>query len=390
MKKTLLAVTVIAAFSPAAQAQVSIGGVIQVNAKDYKIGNSARTTSTELRIDDDYNSRFWLKGSEDLGGGNSAIFYIENRLNIDVGSTIGVGNGLSNGDSWVGLAGSWGQITAGKHSMMYVQGLPTELPRGGNNTALPNSMWGTFNILSFVANQGITTSRVANSVMYRSPNVGGFSGSIGVGASGSNGNEGQLPASAAGANPSDYSTGRQFYLQTNYSRGPIYLNLAYWNSNAEGRPVVVTAATADQREARLSGSYLFASGLKIGLQVDRAALLNVGRTGTYLVPGAPGSNMTRTAWEVPINYSFGPNTLLSSYTRAGNLSTAADSGAKCWTLGWDRALSPRTTVGVYYNKLSNDSAGVYQSFNAGSSANGSVMVAGESATTYAIGMKHVF
>ena len=97
MKKSIIALAVCGALTSAAQAQsnVSIGGVVQANIKSYSVGNTARATSNEMRIDDDYTSRFWLTGTEDLGGGNFALFYVENRLNSDVTSTVGVGNGLS-------------------------------------------------------------------------------------------------------------------------------------------------------------------------------------------------------------------------------------------------------------------------------------------------------
>jgi hypothetical protein len=45
---------------------------------------------------------------------------------------------------------------------------------------------------------------------------------------------------------------------------------------------------------------------------------------------------------------------------------------------------------VYYSKLTNDAAGIYQAFIAGTGATGSASWFGESATTFAVGLKHVF
>lgn len=403
MKKSLLALAVLGAFASAAQAQssVTIGGIISANVKDYSVGNSLRPTSNEIRVDDDYTSRFWLTGTEDLGGGNAAIFYIENRFNTDVNNVQGVANGLGNGDTFVGLKGSWGQLTAGKHTMMYTQGLLTEMGGNGIDSA-PSSAWATFSILSEVNGAYMTVSRVDNSLLYTSPNLSGFSGRIGYSASAA-GNEGNLNCtgsglqaivtSSAALNPatcggggtasstagvgSNYSSGNAWFLQGNYSNGPIYLNLAYWATNAEGR----ISANGDQREARFSGSYAIPGGFKVGLQVDRSRLSN----------SATGTDVgTRTAWEIPASYTFGPNTILASYTRANDLSTAANTGAKMWTLGYDYALSKRTNVGVWYTKLSNDSAGTYSPFLAGTSATGSALAAGESASTFALGIKHTF
>ncbi|MBI1890051.1 MAG: porin [Burkholderiales bacterium] len=381
MKKSLLAIAMLGAFATAAQAQsnVSIGGVVQANWKSFSIGNSTRATQTEYRIDDDYTSRFWLKGSEDLGGGLSALFNIENRLNTDVSSAIGDGNGLGNGDTYLGLKGSWGQVTIGKHTMMSGEGKVAE--RGATGVpAIPESMYGVSSVLGFVGAQNLTHTRVLNSILYTSPKFSGFSGAIGVGTSGSNGNEGSTPGT------SNYSDGSQLFLKANYTQGPIYLNLAYWKTQAEGRPVAVTVSNADQSQFRLSGYYLFPMGLKVGLQYDRATLANVGRTAA----GVGGADARRSAWELPISYSFGPNTILFSYTRAGSRSDLVDSGAKMWVLGYDYALSKRTNVGVFYSRLSNDSAGTYQPYKTGTSSNGSVLVAGESASILALGLKHTF
>ncbi|CAN5485609.1 porin [soil metagenome] len=409
MKKPFLALAVLSTFAVAAQAQtnVTIGGIVQANVKNYQVGNSTRSTSNELRIDDDYTSRFWLTGTEDIGGGNSAIFYIQNRFNTDVNNIQGDGNGLANGDTWVGLKGGWGQATIGKHTMMAGEGVVTEYGANGI-PAIPASMFATNSVLGFVGSQNLTHTRVANSILYRSPSFSGFSGSIGFGASGANGNEGNLACSGTGltsivsnatvtatatatcptvatAGSTDYSNGHQLFLKGGYANGPIYVNLAYWKTQFEGRPVAVTAGNADQSQVRLSASYTLPGGFKIGAQYDRATLANVGRTATVA-----GVDRTRTAWEIPASYTFGPNTILASYTRAGDQSGVANSGSKMYVLGYDYAFSKRTNVGVYYSKLSNDAAATYQPYKTGTSSNGSTLLAGESASILAFGVKHTF
>jgi predicted porin len=371
MKKSLLALAVLGAFASAAQAQVTIGGVIAANVKDYKVGNTTRTVQNEIRVDDDYTSRFWLTGTEDLGGGNAALFYIENRLNTDVSSTVGSGNGLSNGDTFVGLKGGWGQFTAGKHTMMYTQGLGTEQGKNGV-PAIPLSMYGTFSILDSINGVSITTSRVQNSLMYRTPNLSGFSGSLGYSTS-TAGNEGTINGT------NNYQTGGAAFAQVGYVNGPIYANLAYWKESSEGQ------TGQDKTQYRLSGSYAFPFGLKVGLQYDKAKSES---SATNVESG------NRAAWELPINYTFGANTILATYARAGDTSVAgvkqANTGAKLFTIGYDYALSKRTNVGVFYNKLKNDTAGAYTPFSSGTSSNGSTLLAGESATIFALEVKHTF
>jgi predicted porin len=415
MKKSLLALAVLGAFASAAQAQVTIGGVVQANLKDYKVGSTARPAKNEIRLDDDYTSRFWLTGTEDLGGGNSALFYIENRFNTDVNNVQGVGNGLGNGDTFFGLKGAWGQLTAGKNSLIYAEGLTAEaLAANGTLSAMPSSMWATVSIMDQAAGY-LEISRVNNVLMYRLPgNLGGFNGVFAY-STASAGNEGNLACTGSGVTGivsgngqnatgtaasttatttcptlttptggvtnGQYSNGREFFIKGGYANGPINVNLMYVNNQVEGRN------GTDRSQARLHGYYKFPFGLKIGAIVDKSA------TQTVAAGNGTASHVTRTAWALPVSYALGNNQFIAEYARAGKLDNGTsinNTGAHMVTLGYDYSLSKRTNVGVYYSKLSNQSAAAYQPFLAGTSATGSGLLAGESATTWALGMKHVF
>lgn len=370
MKKSLIALAVLGAFASGAQAQsanVTLGGIIQANIKSYKVGNTTRVVQNELRIDDDYTSRFWLTGTEDLGGGLSALFYVQNRFNTDVGSA-GSGNGLSNGDTYLGLKSHWGQMTLGRHTMMDGQGSKVEFGRNGT-PAIPNSMISSKTILGYMNTTGLTTSRVANSALYKSPKFSNFSLAAGYAASGSNGNEGTVTGAPG------YADGHALFLLGNYASGPVYVNLAYWTTEAEG------AATNDQQQWRLSGSYAFANGFKIGAQYDRATIETI---------GTAGADRTRSAWNIPVSYTFGRHTIQASYTKANDFSDLANSGATMWVIGYDHALSKRTHVGLFYSRLDNDANASYSPNGSGGSTNGSTLLAGESASILALGIKHTF
>jgi len=377
MKKSLIALAVLGAFATGAQAQtnVSIGGVIQADVKNFKVGSTARVVKNEVRIDDDYTSRFWLTGTEDLGGGLSALFYVENRFSTDQRQSTGLadGAGLADGNTYLGLKGNFGQVTVGKHTMMAGEGAAVEYGITGVQ-ALPSSSLATNTILNYVGNQVITNSRVVNSIVYTSPKFSGFTGVVGV-STNAGGNEGVINGT------NTYSDGRAYFLKGNYSNGPIYLNAAYWDNKIEGRPVVITPANADQKQFRLSGSYAFPFGLKAGLQFDRATLKNA---------VAAGVDRKRNAWEIPVSYQFGQSTVLASFTKANDYSGTDNTGAKLWTLGYDYALSKRTNVGAFYSKLSNDNLGNYTPYKTNTSQNGSSLVAGESAQIFAVSVKHTF
>jgi predicted porin len=57
-------------------------------------------------------SRWGLKGSEELGGGNQAVFVLENGFNSDNGKT--AYNALFGRQAYVGLSGNWGSLTFGR------------------------------------------------------------------------------------------------------------------------------------------------------------------------------------------------------------------------------------------------------------------------------------
>lgn len=57
-------------------------------------------------------SRFGLKGDEDLGGGNHAIFQLESGFGSDDGRA--AYNAFFGRQAWVGLSGNWGSLTVGR------------------------------------------------------------------------------------------------------------------------------------------------------------------------------------------------------------------------------------------------------------------------------------
>ncbi|TCS33534.1 putative porin [Paucimonas lemoignei] len=404
MKKSLLALAVLGAFAAGtaqAQTNVSIGGILQANVKNYKVSSTTRVANNELRVDDDYNSRFWLTGTEDLGGGLSALFYVENRFNTDQRQSTGsglstngaTGAGLADGDTFVGLKGGFGQVTFGKHSWMSVQGLTTEFMTGTNGfSAMPTSMTATYSIMNQTGlgnGGGVTagqpqggtlvggfsyldTTRRINSITYRSPVIAGFSGVVGFSPN-SAGPEGTINGTT------NYDDGQEYYLQAGYNNGPLALGLAYRNVEAEGR------SGFDDQQLRFTGSYKFA-GVKVGLIVDRAKRELVANGAVQ----AGANTFHRTAWSIPVSYAFGNSTILANFTKAGDRSGVADSGAKMYTIGYDYALSKRTNVGVFYSRLDNDTNGAYQPFLANTSFTGSGLQNGETASTFALGVKHTF
>jgi hypothetical protein len=108
MKKSLLAVAALGAFASAAQAQssVTVYGILDmgyVGANSRQASSTVtKTTSSAIASNVESTSRIGFKGTEDLGGGLSAFFTIEQKLDPDAASAIDTG-ATGNRQTFVGL-----------------------------------------------------------------------------------------------------------------------------------------------------------------------------------------------------------------------------------------------------------------------------------------------
>jgi len=116
MKKLLLAALLTAGFATAqAQSSVSIYGILDVgvmgtNYKGSAAGASTTQQQTFIGQSAESTSRLGFRGTEDLGGGRSALFVVETGLNPTNGTVI-TGN---NRQSFVGIKqNGLGQVTFG-------------------------------------------------------------------------------------------------------------------------------------------------------------------------------------------------------------------------------------------------------------------------------------
>jgi predicted porin len=101
---------VLGAFAGAASAQssVTLFGIVDVNAR-YVDNNGVK--QYQLSQDGINSSRLGFRGSEDLGGGMAASFWLEGSLNPDTGT--------ATGQTWtrrstVSLSGGWGEMRLGR------------------------------------------------------------------------------------------------------------------------------------------------------------------------------------------------------------------------------------------------------------------------------------
>jgi predicted porin len=202
MKKSLIALAVLAASGASfAQSSVTLYGIADV------VIHKDKDVTTKMSSGGVSGSRLGFKGSEDLGGGLSAIFLLERGFAIDTG----VESGGFNRQAYVGLAGGFGEVKLGNVYTAYddISGATNPV---FDSVLSPTNVW---------ASTGYT-SNPTNNMYYATPSLGGVSGALST-----NVKEGGESVSA-------------FHVK--YEGGPVYAGVAY---QKEG----------DVKFTRLNGSY---------------------------------------------------------------------------------------------------------------------------------------
>lgn len=344
-----------------AQTNVTISGKFAGGLESYKLsdcnkGAPLASCDSESRVSDQ-SSRIIFNVQEDLGGGLSAWGRLESRFGVDNAGS----GGWNSGNGGIGLMHKqWGKFTIGHWDLHYNEFGAIESNRAGSNqTNFGDAIMST---VSSTHTGGAGTevksimaagSRTPNILMWDSPNWNGFTARLAYSTSIS-ANEG------SGFNPlgtGDPGDGSAWTAALRYKNGPWTAGASYWDANSESS--VTGARAADQNAWRVWAGYSFAMGLKIGLGWDRSEFDNSINGAASTV--AAGSTR-RDAWMIPVSYTFGPHAIYAKYARAGSASgsaiasgTGGDFKAHAWSLGYDYAFSKRTSAGVFYTQLNNDS-----------------------------------
>ena len=116
MKKSLVALAVVAAVPAFAQAQTSIQLTGSVDVAVESLNKHASSSGkSDLQINDGIwgGSKVGIVGSEELGNGLKAIFNLEYEANADNGR-LADSSRFWSGQSWVGLNGGFGTVKLGR------------------------------------------------------------------------------------------------------------------------------------------------------------------------------------------------------------------------------------------------------------------------------------
>lgn len=276
MKKSLLAVAVLAIFGGAAQAQSSVtiygsvdGGVRRVTnanaAGDSVLGMSNGITSSGISN----SNRLGFKGVEDLGGGMNAHFVLENGYVLGRGAFTGTSPLLFGRQAFVGLGGGWGSLDLGRQYSIALKQLgsydpmsykfPTIVPLAFAASADPGSGGRFNNDVQFTKTFGPMTARVEYA-------FGEVAGSSRSGSSQGAGLHYQDSAIAAGAVYTRrsqlvgavYEDNNQWLVGGAYTAGPLRVAAGYIDETQD-----VGAAEAKIKNTWLGGSYNFTPAFKL-------------------------------------------------------------------------------------------------------------------------------
>jgi len=379
MKKSLVALAALAVVGAAsAQSSVTLSGIIKGGVAQTKFSNGATGNGSNTGLADG-SSRFIIGGREDLGGGMAAIFQIDTRFRVDDNGAPPTTSPLATGNTFVGLAGGFGSIRIGKLDTHYCTGSDEH---GVRATALGASSCGILGYVGGLSQSIANASRSTNVIRYDLPStmMAGLTGGITYSTAFAN-QAAQVTDGGIGA----AGDGKAWNANIGYASGPFKLAFSYWNAKAEDRNI--TVARNDQKAWTVAGGWNFGIGT-VGLTYDMSEYDKA--------PAASGTFTAnkRRAWSVPVTFGVGAGTILATYTRAQDLKvggvTAANTGATLWSVGYDHALSKRTSVGVSYAIMNNKAAATYQLYTTDSLQGLTKATAGQDQKQLYLGLRHAF
>ncbi|WP_029001019.1 porin [Azohydromonas australica] len=179
MKKSLILLSLAGTTAVAhAQSSVSISGTVDLYAQRV---NGSLTSRSLLSSGGNSSSKLFFRGTEDLGGGLSAGFWLEAGINADTG--LGVATNTNNQPSGATTASG---LAFNRRAIVFLKGAFGELQLGRNWSPTYDAFTARFDVfgvgsgigLNYTASINPNQVRVSNSVAYVTPRVFGLSSTI--------------------------------------------------------------------------------------------------------------------------------------------------------------------------------------------------------------------
>ncbi|PRC95093.1 porin [Solimicrobium silvestre] len=364
MKKSLLAVALLGAFGVAsAQSSVTVYGTMDAGV-GYTNGANAAGTQTTLESGQQSYSRIGFKGTEDLGGGLKALFVLEQGVQLDTGSsgynttgsntstsTTSGNTGTFSSQAYVGLGGNFGTVKLGRQFSPLYETYASIDPFQNGFSANINNFFGNSSSTTSVAAGGNVASyqRMSNAVTYSTPdNLYGFKGTVAYG---------------FGEQAGDTSAQSQVGASLSYINGPLTVAYAYHQANND--TVVGSVATPGET---------FKTNF-IGAAYD----FNVVKVHAAFDQNQQADQTLKTQdYMLGVTVPFGAHSVFADYTHKDN-KLVQNADADQYAIGYTYTLSKRTNLYTSYSYVKNKEDSYINTD-----------VAGNSVSTFQVGMRHSF
>ena len=392
MKNALLSTALFSAFPTIALAQsaVTLYGVLDggLRYQDWRVSagplakSDVDARSIAVVSGTQSTSRFGVKGVEDLGSGNQAVWVLEGQVNVQDGSAGSYS--MWQRQSTIGVRNSaWGQFDLGRQYNLANKfaGAPID---GAFGVFVP--------IINISGVMGVTGVRQSNMLMYQSPSMSGLK--LGAQYSFNTGLTSHLQLETGGV-ASDSASGNAFETgnnMRNYSAAVSYTSGALYATFVYDKFIPADDTTAGNSglavNSWIAGVAYDAKVVKVGVAYNqvRGGLINgasmssvssditdtMANGGVVFAAGA-GKN----AWNLNVTAPVGASgTVMAGYQGMALLGVVDDVGGatqSTFGLGYSYKFSARTNMYAFYSYVNN-----YQN-NPGLSGN-----------AVSVGLRHVF
>ena len=387
MQKKLIALAVAGLASTAAFAQVTVYGVLDGTFDMVKVSGSTTPGNDVSRYNrvSANSSLLGFRGTEDLGGGMSALYQFESSMGFDA-----TGGTLNARDSYVGIGGAFGKIllgnltgpTRGLGATVDVYSGATGI---GANAALIGKIAqgnGTTGANSDITLPACTTrsatcasvfdNRWKNSVAYVSPAIGPVILTAVYVADENRSRQG-LNGSATQIDTKGYDVGVRF------EQGPIMVGLT--RNWADFGDVQKTKAAV----TRVAAKFNFGVG-DVRALFDSVSMEN----NAVVAPAIAAVDLERKIYGAGVTFNVGSGKIVGQVYKANDVEAAGvkqvNTGATFTTVGYEHSLTKRTMLKAVYARVGNKDAA---NFDYGVNASG-VVAAGGIVTGVSAGIRHTF
>jgi predicted porin len=343
MKKLAL-LAAVAALAGGAQAQtssVTLFGIVDAAARHVKNGDESINSLASGGIN---SSRLGVRGTEDLGGGLTAGFWLEHGFSLDSGTQSDAAR-FWNRRATVSLASGFGEVRLGRDFTPSYQGYSDFDPFGDNGVAASSKFD------SALGSGRETGTRADNQVTYLTPaGLGGLYARVSV--------------AAGEGTPGKKYTGARL----GWAQGPLNVSAAY------GQTDVAPVAGEDRfKTMNAGGSYDF----------------GIAKAMAY-VARSEFADQKLTTYAIGALVPFGNGTFRVGYTRANASGTNAagadvdDNDADQFAVGYLHNLSKRTAVYGTLAHVKNKGAATF------ATASSPALAGGDKSTGVEVGLRHSF